>query len=241
MSIQTITDHMTANYYGLDVVNKFGRNLNISGNSTAEIIWSGGATYAFQSIAQNIELISTSNNDIVSGTGARSVQVFGYDENWNEINEIKNTNGTNAVPLTNKYIRIYRVKVLEVGNSETNEGIITIRLAGGGVTQAVIEVGAGQTLMAIYSIGAGKKGYLRIIDMHCIRVNTTVRVAGQLIVREFGKSKQIKKTFSLTDSNNFIRDFYGSIQIPEKSDIWLEKTFASASCEVSGSFDLRVV
>ena len=139
-------------------INKFGHNDSVV--ITGEDIWSGGGTYGFYpSSAQSMEIVSDNVNDTSAGTGARTVQVFGLDSNWDEIDETVTLNGTTAVSLVNNYIRVYRSIVLTAGSNETNLGNISVQISGGGTVGAYIAADDGQTQQAVYTIPNGKTGY----------------------------------------------------------------------------------
>jgi len=115
------------NVPGHSAINKFGQNPAVA--TTGEDVWSGGGTYAFYpTTAQNMEILSDSANDTAAGTGARTVQVFGLDENWEEATETVILNGTTPVALTNTYIRMFRAVVLTAGSVETNDGNLIVRI-----------------------------------------------------------------------------------------------------------------
>jgi hypothetical protein len=67
-------------------------------------------------------------NDTSTGSGARSLTVFGLNENWEEINETLDTNGSQESNwTTNLFFRVNNVTVLSVGTySGSNDGDITI-------------------------------------------------------------------------------------------------------------------
>jgi len=152
-------DVAKGNIPGHSSINKFGHNPAVA--TGGEDVWSGGGTYAFYpDTACGMELVSDSATDDSAGTGARSVQVFGLDSNWLEINETVIADGDTVRPLANKYIRMYRAKVLTAGTGETNAGNIAIRIVGASDTGAFIAAGDGQTQQAIYTIPGGKTGYI---------------------------------------------------------------------------------
>jgi len=223
-----------------NTINKFGRNLNIAANSNPEIIWSGGATYPFQTSAQSIEIVSSSGLDTGGGTGAQTIQVFGLDENWLPINETKTLTGIVEVDLDNTYIRIFRAEIINVGATNSNVGTINIQVQGGGTILAIIEPTIGQTLMAIFSTSANQIAYLKKVDASIVRTTNVVRGSMQIRIREFEQAIKTKKTFSFTSDNSYQYLYVGSIILPPKTDIWLEKTFASAVSAISAEFDMII-
>jgi len=156
--VDFIFDVAKGNVPGHSSINKFGHNPAVA--TTGEDVWSGGGTYMFYpDTAKNMELVCDSSADSAAGTGARSVQVYGLDSNWLEINEVVILGGSDTVALTNKYIRMYRAIVITAGSYETNKGVIAIQDTGAGTVGAYIDADDGQTQQAIYTVPAGKTAY----------------------------------------------------------------------------------
>ena len=91
---------------GHKTVFKFGYNAVVG--ATKETIWEQSGLYAYPASATVMTLSSSSANDTAAGTGARTVEVFGLDADYNEINEVVTLNGQTAVNTTKSYFRINR-------------------------------------------------------------------------------------------------------------------------------------
>jgi len=152
---------------GLSSVNKFGHNPLATTNAA---IWSKAGQYSFfPKTAQIIDVVSSSSADTSGGTGARTIQVVGLDNNWLEVSEFVNLNGSSAVTLANEYIRMDEAIVVTAGDYETNAGSITLQIQGASTISSYIQVDDGQTKQAIYTIPANKqayfvKGYVGVSD-----------------------------------------------------------------------------
>ena len=146
----------------LSSVFKFGR-LNNAG-ATEQVVWDYGGDYNFLTSAEPISMVSTSTNDNPTGTGARSVVIYGQDDDFNEISEVLIPNGTTPVISTNSYRRFYRALVLTSGTdspvNDANEGDLTFTSTITTKVQGQIKARNGQTLMAVYTVPAGKTGYI---------------------------------------------------------------------------------
>ena len=149
-------------------VSKFGYNPTV-GSSNYESIWEGSNAYPWMSTDDQLEVLSSDANDTSAGTGARTVELQGLDSSWNLLTETVTMNGTSAVTTTGSFLRIFRARVVTAGTSLRNEGTITIRDQDTSTTRALITNGAtdgnGQTLMAVYTIPAGKTGYVININV----------------------------------------------------------------------------
>ncbi len=141
-----------------ECINKFGRNE--SAGVGTEDLWEIGGAYPFQSSAQAIEILSTAANDTAAGTGARTVVVEGLDADLLFQTETVILNGATAVDLVNTYRRIFRAYVATAGSGGVNEGAISVRVDGGGTILAIISIGLGQTLMALYTVPADQTAYV---------------------------------------------------------------------------------
>ena len=155
-------------FTGYSNVSKFGYNPTV-GSGNYESIWEGSNAYPFMSSADQLEVLSSDTDDTSAGTGARTVELQGLDSSWNLLTETVTMNGTSAVTTTGSFLRIFRAKVVTAGSSGRNEGTITIRDQDTSTTRALITNGAtdgnGQTLMAVYTIPAGKTGYVININV----------------------------------------------------------------------------
>ena len=155
-------------FTGYSNVSKFGYNPTV-GSGNYESIWEGSNAYPWMSAADQLEVLSSDANDTSAGTGARTVELQGLDSSWNILTETVTMNGTSAVTTTGSFLRIFRARVVTAGTSLRNEGEITIRDQDTSTTRALITNGVtdgnGQTLMAVYTIPAGKTGYIININV----------------------------------------------------------------------------
>jgi len=156
-------------------VNKFGRNTEIDSTVVADI-WSGGKTVGAlpagtsliwvaptAACKHNIASTSTDDDGNPAGVGARTLRLYGLTD-WDtaEVSEDKIMNGTSNVLTTNDYVIIHRMEVLTKGATSSNVGTITATATSPSATTvtARIEVGKGQTEMAILGFPSTQKFYL---------------------------------------------------------------------------------
>lgn len=221
---------------------KFGRNPDID-TGAAEDVWEGGGTYTFDTTAQSLEILSSSANDDgdPAGTGARTMTVIGLDANYVAKTEVVTLNGTNAVALTGTWIRVHRCSVTTTGNLEVNEGTITIRIAGAGATRLVVGPGNGQTLMAIYTIQAGKTGYLYHYYVTANSSPTAPTVDVALWTRSSTGVRNLKHQQALSAGQQLTYSFAAPFKITEKTDVWLRASTSTNNTDVCGGFDIVLV
>ena len=97
---------------GAEVWNKFGYNDDID-TASEEVIASWGGTFDYLETADTLEVVSTSVNDDSAGTGARSVLIYGVDENNLHIQELVTMDGTTAVTTSNSFLGVNRVVIYQ--------------------------------------------------------------------------------------------------------------------------------
>ncbi len=150
---------------GYSSIEKFGRNPNVT--TSIETIWEHGGIYEYLTTASQIFVYSASSDDGVGGVGAIKVTVQGLDENWNIISEELTVNGAGSA-LT--FLRVYRAFITDAGSDGYNNGnlIISTLASGAGTVLADIGgdgtgnnfIGYGQTMLALYTVPAGKTAYV---------------------------------------------------------------------------------
>ena len=227
------------NIQGQSTDNKFGENLNVG--TSEEDIQSQGGTLIFLQEAEIINFSSTSGNDDIAGANARSIKIFGLDQNFTEINEIVNLSGTTSVNSIKKYIRIQRVKVNEVGTyGGVNTGTIqgTAFISGG--VQIEIPATESQSQTTHYTVPAGKN---LIMTSFRITMDTGKVVDVFINVRE-NADKNITEIMPIRVIRNFRgldtpleRINFGNNKFEEKTDIWITALVSIGTAEVEANYD----
>lgn len=154
------------NVPGYSIVKKFGAIDNVTASLTPVAT---AGVYRTPSTATALEILSSSTDDDISGTGATTVTVEGLGSDWLLQSETISMDGTTAVALANSYTRVFRMYLGDSGSyasasSSSHAGTLTLRESGGGDTWANIVVdagfGLGQSLIGAYTVPKGKTGYL---------------------------------------------------------------------------------
>lgn len=229
------------NVAGQTTLNKFGENLAV-GTSEEDIRASGG-TLVFLQSAELITISSNDGADTLGGANAHSVEVIGLNSDWEEISEIVNLSGATEVNTTKEFIRIYRMRVHEVGTySVSNAGdIIGVASISGG-TQIAIPDGEGQSKTSHYTVPLGKKV---IITRISATVNTGKDVDIKLKIRE--NADDIISPFSPTKTLRDVRGIAvpvsgepkGNLMFDEKTDIWaVGVTTSGTTSKIEINYDM---
>jgi hypothetical protein len=227
---------------------KFGNNPQVA--DSIETVWPEGGLYSYLSAATVLTVSSSSTNDTSAGTGARTVELFGLDGDYNEISEVVTLNGQTAVNTTQSYLRINRMIVRSAGSGGANAGII---YAGTGTVTTGVPAniyatingdGTNQTLMALWTIPAGYTGYLMQYDVSNGTTSNTPAVCKLLLVaRPYGEVFQTKDVKSLTTGMHIENSLVIPVEFAEKTDIEVRAVSSSNSVtfDISAAFEMLYI
>lgn len=233
------------NIAGHSIVHKFGKNPAV-GTTGFDTIWNGGGEYTGfnATAAETVTVVSSDGNDTLLGDGLQTLVLHGLDADWIEQSEVIELNGTTAVTSQLSYIRCYRAKGLTSGGGtfSTNLGVITIAQS---ITTAnvfaQIPIGYGTTMIAAYTIPAGKKGYI-ITQSAAIANKQSAAVAIRIKVKQPGSVFTVGGEAALNSQGaGFIeRKFTVPAQLPAKTDFFIEAE-ASSTVAVSAFLDILLI
>ena len=229
---------------GMSYIEKFGRNDTMSGNM--ETIWDGSDIYTYLTSASSVYITSSSGNDAVAGTGARTIEVQGLDENYEVAVETINVDDSAS---TTTFIRVFRARVATTGSGGQADGVISIRSAsgGGGTLSAQIQkVGTGggaslgQTFMCVYTVPAGKTAYLTqwIVGAGGQNADTTAF----FMARPFDSNTAFNaKDIIISAGQQFAKEYKVPLQFTEKTDLEVRGFTSSAGNDCSSTFNLILI
>jgi len=187
-------------------------------------VWDGDNVYTYPSSA--ITMTATS----ASGATDNGVEVTieGLDTDYNVLIETVTLAGSGTDTTTGEFLRVYRAYV---SNGSTAVGNISI--ANGGTTYALIGSDYQQTLMAVYTIPKGKRGYLISGNMS---VEKNQPVVAKLMTRQFGG---VLRVSGLVTSFGvpFQRNWNIPPVLPEKTDIEI-RAKAGATTSIAAGFEI---
>lgn len=212
-----------------------GYNPDIDQNNpvTPETIWSNTGLYpwdAFSDSGNTIYFISTSASDV-----GCQFKVQGLDGNWEEQEEIITLNGTSAVTGNNVWTRINN---MTIQSANVNVGTVTARVTNGtGTIVDLVLPGEGYNATGIYTIPAGKTGYLMVGDAS-VSKNDDVTI--KMYVREYGKAFRMAHIAEVYEA--FYRyDFMVPIPLLEKTDVDVRAQAYNDNTRVSCNFDIILI
>lgn len=230
-------------------VNKFGQALDVDSGVVTDV-WDGadGTTSTDEWIpptaARTHDITSTDAADDTGGTGAITVEISGLDASWNEQSETITLNGTANVPTASTYIRIFRMQCVTWGSGKENAGILTATAQTDGTVTAAVQIGNNQTLMAIYTVPAGKKlnmtqYYFGFLGSTPSTTTGNIRLFVSTDASVANAGFQLKHILPAKGGNpDYTHEFKPYFPIGEKKDIKIQMNDCnSASAVLSAGFD----
>lgn len=175
-----------------------------------------------------------------SGSGIAAIYAYGTGIARDERAEFIIPNGTTDVATVNAYARLNLMRVF--GGTSGALGNITMTADVDGTITCQITQFNNQSMMAIYTIPAGKQAY--VLGWHVsIAKKSTATIAAVLKGGQIdGIPFPIQPVQLHTQgANNFTHDFRLPFPFPGGTDIWVEAETDSNSVAVSAGFDILLV
>ena len=222
---------------------KFGFNPDV--DDSLETVWAQGGLYSYLASASVLKVSSSSTADTSAGTGARTVELFGLDTNYDEINETVTLNGQTAVNTTKEYLRINRMVVRSAGTGTQNAGVIyagtgTVTTGVPANKYATIAIGDNQTVMALWTVPRGYTAYLLQTDITVATTQNNKYCTVHLVSRPDGEVFQIKDKFVKSESS--VHQAYTiPLKFEEKTDIEVRAIGDSAGADIAISAGLDII
>ena len=209
---------------GYSHINKFGYRDTIS--SSWQTIWDKAADYAYYAAATVTAVADNTGSD-----DGGTVEVQGLDENYLPVTETLTIGGAASVA---QFSRVFRARMVTANTGTTNQD--EIRIKNGANDVAVIIAEAGQTLMSLYTIPAGKTGYLMKLQGS---VDANNDALFRLYARPFGESFNVKGQFGVFAAG-FNYDYPVPLRFEEKTDLEI-KALSQNGVGGGAIFDLILV
>ena len=165
----------------------------------------------------NNEAVTTETDDnaswgditLINGVGLRSIRVEGLDNNYIEISEIVELNGTTDVTTTLAFLRVNKLNGQRVGSENDNAGKITATATSARTIQDVIGIADGISHNLQYTVPANKIAHIKQIEISAtdgvaiVLMSVHTREPGQSWHNIFNKNidTAIETLFSTNISN----------------------------------------
>jgi len=227
---------------GFGEIHKFGAVPSMSQNTEGTIWDEDDTIYPWSTIDSNGVLTVTvvePNNEASTSTAHNgdTVEIQGLDGDYALQTETVTISGSSGT-TSNNFKRVFRAKFTNGGSFEPNTKRILIKSSG--TTVAKILENIGQTLMSIYTIPAGKTGYLMRLD---VTAQGTATGSFKLMVRPSGTGSF--QTKHIAEVNGVGGPYQLEYPIPqaltEKSDLDARMTTFSNNGRYTCTFDILLV
>ena len=234
------------NVVGITGVNSHGTNLTVG--TSFEDIWLQGGAWTKLPSATTLEVASSSGSDDAGSTGALTLTIEGLDSDYVELTETITMDGQTPVTTTGQFLFVNRAYVATGGTAGWNVGDIYIADDSTAWTsgvpntatavQAKISATQGETQQAIYTVPAGKTGY--ITNVYVVAGNDKVL---DYELHETDHEAQSNRIILEGEETNtaFIHVYNPYTPVAEKHTISFDAKITSGSTEVSAGFDLYLV
>lgn len=222
--------------------NKWGYNPDI--DTATETVWSVGGTFTPLTTASTLQIVSTSAQDAPDpATGARSIIIYGIDENREEQIEVVQMDGLATVTTTTTWLGINRMSIYLSGSGGVNAGTITATATTGGSIQGQIPVGTGTTQQAIFFTEVGKTALMSWLLLNIVKDSggASSKTTIKLWVRSFVSGSKYEVFRHIIDSgveNSIELRPAEPFVVGERSVIYVEATTTANNVAVSARFSL---
>lgn len=208
-------------------INKFGFNPAV-GTGFEIVSDQSVAAQPYPTTAVTISLISSATTN----DSGLNITIQGLDANYAIQEETVTLNAGGSFTTTNTYLRVFRAIV-----NSTNQGNITIQYNTSPTSIAdVIPSDAGQTLMAVYTVPAGKTAYLIKFQGNVEKDTGTIF---RLRAKPFGGQFSVKGQYG-TFGSAVTYDYPVPLVFTEKTDIEIQVK-AQGTTGAGALFDLILV
>lgn len=234
-------------------VHKFGENDAVG---TTLVPIAQGSVYRTPTSPVTLAAISTDADDTIAGTGAQQITLTYLDSNFEEQIDVIDMNGaTESTDTVTDVMRLYRVAVTRSGTYATQttasqQGTITVRVAGGGETWTVIETaatgfGVGQSQKGAYTVPAGWTAFILSSDINVdgnkdANVYFFQRTNADDVTTPFTGTLRVQNEYKGVSGHlPFQHRTYESY--PEKTDIGFLAVTGTGTVEITAEFELMLV
>lgn len=237
---------------GNQLIDKFGRNANITGpNTTKQTICQGCAgLYPYSNTDDIVSVSSDSAGD------DQNLVVEGLDINGELVTQEVELSGRTRVALATPLWRVFRAYQKDEAGAADFSGSIYVYSgtvntggvpSGASVEKARIDDGNNQTLMSLYTIPLGKVGFLYYGDVGMQHVSGAF--TGDDYAEVHYRSRRVSSVFKTKKtvdvqtrgSSIFQEERRFPDIIPALTDIEITKVAASANIGLAASFDVLLV
>jgi hypothetical protein len=224
---------------GWSTIHKFGAVPLMSTNPGTGSVWDKSDTYypwdAFSTPGPLTIATTLANGSISTLDDGVDVTIIGLDENFEDVQETITITGS-VGGGAQTFARVYRAYT-----SADNQTQIRVSTTTGTPTEVLrINIGKGQTLMAVYTVPAGKTAYLTKGTATCAAnadatIDMMARYGGTGAFR-IGHTAEVAGV-----GGQYTYEFAVPLKMPALTDIDIRATVRSNNARVTAAFDIILV
>jgi hypothetical protein len=216
---------------GASMVHRFGASPEIAQASTATLWDKVSTLYPWSAFVTAGVIVAGIANASDNG---KKVVVYGLDSNYEEIQEEFTLSSTATVTGTVSFKRIYGAYL---SNGSSNVGDVTFTKGGTDVVKII--AGRGSSSMAIYTVPAGKTGYLY---KGVCTAQASADGTGDMYVRYVeSQAFRVGHTFEVSSGGEYDYEFSFPIRLPEKTDIDVRVTTRANKGRYTAAYDILLL
>ena len=236
---------------GHTFIHKYGRSPDFDNTDGDVSIWDGADDGGTNEMQYNYSTSAIIDSIVSSNAGdTQDIEVQGLDTNYALVTQTITITGQTRKALDTSLIRVFRL--VNVGSTDVAGNVYCYEntaLTAGVPTdttkiRAMIVDGNNQTGMAIYTVPAGKTGYLRQWFASSSGAKKTTNYLIKLKARPFGQVFNLKHSVSIADDAPYMHPYIEPQTFTEKTDVEMT-AFATdtgiTAASVSGGFDMVLV
>jgi hypothetical protein len=171
--------------------------------------------------AETMNMVSTSTDDDVAGTGALTVLVSGVDGTGAAISEVVIMTGQVNKLTSNSYLRVNQILLLTAGTGTVNAGAITATASTAATVQAKMGIGDGVSHDARYTVPLGSTLYVLKgeLNAHKVGGGQSPSVIFDGLLRPTGASRAFIKLFDKTLDTDVTNELDVELSVPDGSAV----------------------
>ena len=234
-------------------VHKFGNAPDFDTGDGVVDIWDGANDGGIDAMVYTYSTTADIDSIVSSDAGdTQDMEIQGLDTYYNLVTQTKTLTGQTRVALDTDLIRVFRMKNVGATNLAGNVSCYVDSTITAGVVddktkvRAIILDGNNQTLMALYTVPAGKTAYARDWYASTSGGSRNSNYVMDLYARPFGQVFQLKHKSAISDTGtSYIQHKYIEPEVlPEKTDMTMRVSITEAAItggSVSAGFDIVLI
>lgn len=207
-------------------------------------VWDVNQAKPYLTTAAIMKISSSSTDDTSAGTGARTIAIYGLDQNYNPISESVILDGQTAVNTGNAYLRVLSLVVTTAGSGGANAGVIyagtgTVTTGVPAVVHELAPIGMNKSQTAAYTVPAGHTVFF---DRGGMTSHTTGSgaITARLVASNQG-SPFVAAALTVFSNTMAEYEFTYPMTFPEKTDIEARAISSSGTHNATAFFQMILI